>query len=257
MQNTIEKAKEDESPIRMLGFENESACILDGRKLEFDQVQFVKCQLAESNFEAAEFIGVTFDGCNLSNCHFIFSGSEQHLLSEMFQSHNRPFYNSTTIMHLGRIDINVYRDFAQYWFIQGHKQIEAQTFDDLYNAFDGNTFCLQKILHMAYDTINPNETCDKSTLQSCLHNVLEENSHGYKEILSRMTNKQKSVLVAIAIDGKAIKVTSGAFLRKHNLESASMVQTALRYLLEAEWVTVREQTYFVSDAFFSMWLRQL
>ena len=66
----IEKAKEDESPIRMLGFENESACILNGRKLEFDQVQFVKCQLAESNFEAAEFIGVTFDGCNLSNCHF-------------------------------------------------------------------------------------------------------------------------------------------------------------------------------------------
>lgn len=194
---------------------------------------------------------------HLSNCHFIFSGSEQHLLSEMFQSHNRPFYNSTTIMHLGRIDINVYRDFAQYWFTQGHKQIEAQTFDDLYNAFDGNTFCLQKILHMAYDTINPNETCDKSTLQSCLYNVLEENSHGYKEILSRMTNKQKSVLVAIAIDGKAIKVTSGAFLRKHNLESASMVQTALRYLLEAEWVTVREQTYFVSDAFFSMWLRQL
>lgn len=194
---------------------------------------------------------------HLSNCHFIFSGSEQHLLSEMFQAHNRPFYNSTTIMSLGAIDITPYREFAQYWFAQDGKQIDEKTFDDLYNAFDGNTFCVQKVLHMAYDAISSDEVCDKSIIQGCFRDILWENSHGYKEILSRMTSKQKAVLIAIASEGKATKVTSGAFLRKHKLESASMVQTALRYLLEAEWVSVREQTYRVSDPFFSMWLRQL
>lgn len=116
---------------------------------------------------------------------------------------------------------------------------------------------MQKILHMAYDAILPGEICDTPTIQKCILNILLENGHGYKELLSRMTNKQKSVLIAIALEGKATKVTSGAFLRKHNLESASMVQTALRYLLEAEWVSVSEQNYFVSDPFFALWLKQI
>ena len=71
-----------------------------------------------------------------------------------------------------------------------------------------------------------------------------------------MTTKQKAVLTAIAIDGKATKVTSAAFLRKHQLESASMVQTALRVLKEEEWVSLRDNTYSVSDQFFGIWLKQ-
>ena len=35
---------------------------------------------------------------HLSNVHFIFSGSERHLVTEMFLSSARPFYNSTSIL---------------------------------------------------------------------------------------------------------------------------------------------------------------
>ena len=39
----------------------------------------------------------------MSNATFIFSGSEQSLLQEMFVSSKRPFYNSSELMHLGAI----------------------------------------------------------------------------------------------------------------------------------------------------------
>ena len=192
---------------------------------------------------------------HLSNCHFIFSGSEPHLLAEMFQSKKRAFYNSTDTMELGPIDIDKYRDFAQFWFTQAEMKLESDTFDSLYHFFEGNTFCIQKLLHDSYAALEKNDTCTRDILQQCLKDILSNNSSGYREMLSRLTTKQKAVLTSIALEEKASKVTSAAFLRKHQLESASMVQTALRVLKEEEWVSEHENVYTLSDQFFKLWIQ--
>ena len=49
----------------------------------------------------------------LQNIHFIFSGSKQHLMSEMFVSPQRPFYQSTDIMNLLPLKENAYYEFAR------------------------------------------------------------------------------------------------------------------------------------------------
>ena len=194
---------------------------------------------------------------HLSNCHFIFSGSQPHLLSEMFHSSKRAFYNSTETIELGAIDIDRYREFAQYWFNKKGILLDNETFDSLYQYFEGNTFCVQRLLHESYDVMENGETCTVQILQMCLRDILSNNSSGYREMLSRLTTKQKAVMTAIALEGKAEKITSAAFIRKHKLESASMVQTALRVLKEDEWVSVHENKYVLSDQFLSLWLRQI
>ena len=192
----------------------------------------------------------------LSNCHFIFSGSEPHLLAEMFQKKNRAFFNSTDAMLLGPIDIAKYRKFTQHFFTQADLGLDDDTFDSLYHYFDGNTFCIQKILHESYSVLDKGDTCSREILQQSLRNILSNNGNGYREMLSRLTTKQKAVLTAIALEGKASKITSAAFLRKHHLESASMVQTALRILIEDEWVSEHEKVYKLSDQFFTLWLQR-
>ena len=192
---------------------------------------------------------------HLGNCHFIFSGSEPHLLSEMFHSGKRAFYNSTDTMELGPIDIGKYNSFAQHWFSQAGVRLDGDTFDALYNFFEGNTFCIQRLLHEAYSVLEKDDICTKEVLQQCLKEILSNNGSSYREMLSRLTTKQKAVLTAIALEGKASKLTSAAFLRKHQLESASMVQTALRFLKEDEWVSDRGNVYSLSDQFFTLWIQ--
>ena len=53
---------------------------------------------------------------HLSNVHFIFSGSERHLVTEMFLSSARPFYNSTSILELYPIVAEEYIPFVCHWF---------------------------------------------------------------------------------------------------------------------------------------------
>jgi len=46
------------------------------------------------------------------NIHFVFSGSQMHLLGEMFTSPKRPFYQSTSFLPLDVIPLETYRSFA-------------------------------------------------------------------------------------------------------------------------------------------------
>ena len=194
---------------------------------------------------------------HLRNTHFIFAGSERHLLAEMFGAYNRPFYNSTMNMTLEQIEKDKYSEFAVRLFEQFNKQIDKDTVDTLYRFFDGNTFCLQKILHQAFSATAIADTCTISTINQVIDEILADNEHSYRENLSRISSKQKAVLYAIAIDGIAQQVTSADFITRHSLGTASSVQSAIRVLMENDWITMQAKEYSVSDKFFAIWLKRL
>ena len=194
---------------------------------------------------------------HLTNTHFIFAGSERHLLSQMFGAYNRPFYNSTMTISLERIEQKKYTEYVIRLFNKFNKTIEETDILSLYNFLSGNTFCMQKVLHIAFAATPAESRCDKSTLNNALNEILTDNEHTYRENLSRLPAKQKAVLYAIAIDDIAKQVTSTDFVSRHSLGSASSVQAAIRILLENDWVGVREKEYFIADRFFSIWLKRM
>ena len=63
------------------------------------------------------------------------------------------------------------------------------------------------------------------------------------------------MFLAIAREGKATSVTGGEFINKHKLISASSANSALKGLLEKDFVTVDRNVYSVYDRFFALWLR--
>ena len=52
-----------------------------------------------------------------------------------------------------------------------------------------------------------------------LKNVIQTQEASYKEILSQLPIRQKPVLFAIAKEGLAVNVTSGAFVKRYGLGS--------------------------------------
>ena len=72
----------------------------------------------------------------------------------------------------------------------------------------------------------------------------------------RLPEKQKLVLTALAKEGMAKGITSSAFLRKYRLPSASTVQSAVRGLLEKDYITLEQGVYTVYDLFLAYWIRR-
>ena len=62
--------------------------------------------------------------------------------------------------------------------------------------------------------------------------------------------------MAIAAEGKAKAISSSAFVRKYRLISASSVTSAVKGLLEKDFITLDKGVYQVNDQFFLLWLRK-
>ena len=73
-------------------------------------------------------------------------------------------------------------------------------------------------------------------------------------LLSNLPPRQKTVLQAIAKEGKARMITSQQFIKKYNLGSASSIQSAVKLLLKSDLITQTDGVYRVYDFFFSRWL---
>ena len=71
-----------------------------------------------------------------------------------------------------------------------------------------------------------------------------------------MPVKQRDVFLAIASEGNAKEVSGSAFVKKYGLTSSSSVASAVKGLLEKDFITNDLGTYSVYDKFFLMWLEK-
>ena len=95
---------------------------------------------------------------------------------------------------------------------------------------------------------------DKAMAEAIIHMMILDNDRKFSEILSRLTLPQKELLYAIAKDGIAKQITSTVFVKRHNLRSASSVQSAIKKLLEYHLVSTSLGTYYIDDQLMKLWL---
>lgn len=185
---------------------------------------------------------------------FIFSGSKRHVMSNMFNSSSKPFYQSAISMGLAPIGVEVYADFATRLFEERGKRIERELVKRVYGAFDGYTWFVQMLMNELFSMTAHDELCGMDKFETAFRNVVWVQEPSYKELLANLSTKQRVLLQAIAKERVAKNITSAAFIKKYNLQSASSVQSALKPLLKHDWVILSEAGYRVYDYFFSYWL---
>lgn len=190
-----------------------------------------------------------------TNAHFIFSGSQRHIMNGMFTSPSRPFYQSVTIINLHPLDLDVYTDFCVRKFEEAGKFLEPGVVELLYKRFDAVTSYMHRILNVLFSRTDKGSECSISMVDDAIDFILRLSSDTYESLFYQMPEKQRMLFTAIAREGKASAVTGGAFIRKHKLYSASSVNSALKGLLDKDFITVDKNVYSVYDQFFTLWLR--
>lgn len=191
-----------------------------------------------------------------TNSHFIFAGSERHIIQEMFTSAARPFYHSTDILELQAIDPEVYTEFVVSHFNKRNRKINAEDVKMVYNVFEGHTYYIQKAFNEAFASTLEGEECTQEILNSAIDTMIAANDTIFREILSNIPEKQKELLYAIAKDGAVQGLTSAAFIKRHKLTSASSVQAATKKLLERDIITQTKKVYSLTDRLLAMWIRK-
>lgn len=188
------------------------------------------------------------------NAVFVFSGSQKHMMSEMFSSPARPFYQSTSMMFLKPVALSAYESFAQHHFQKADKKLDDDVVRAIYQRFDGTTWYIQKVLNQLFATSNHVVASD---VDKAVTQIILQNEEAYKDTLFQLTVKQRDLLVAVGREGKATQITGMSFVNRYHLSSASSVQKAALLLTEKQLLTQQQGVYEVYDKFLAEWLQKM
>ena len=191
----------------------------------------------------------------IHNVHFIFSGSKQHLMYEIFGSPKRPFYQSTAIMAIEPLHKEIYYDFASRFFKDKKGELSEDVFNQLYKQFDGYTWYMQSVLNRLYE--REKQVKDYCQVTEAILSVLSDKSNQYDTLMMFLTDNQLSLLMAIAREGIVNQPQSKEFVRKYDLPTLSSIKKALEVLKEKELIYQTPEGYIVYDRFMGLWLSRI
>ena len=191
------------------------------------------------------------------NANFIFSGSQRHLMSKMFLSPSRPFYQSVVPMSLEPIPFDRYWTSAESQFAKnGGRRITKDVVEEVHSQFVGVTANVQRIMNILYMQTPAGEVCTKDMIDPAIDTYLRMSSEAYETLLRQMPEKQRNVFLAIAAEGRVKSISGGQFVRKYRLPSVSSVVSAVKGLLEKDFITETDGEYYVYDHFFRLWMQR-
>lgn len=190
----------------------------------------------------------------LTSVHFIFSGSQRHVLENMFASANRPFYQSTQILNLYEIQEQSYYEFAKEKLSDHGQQLNADVFGHLYQKLAGHTWYVQVLLNCLYESGERLISLD--VIDDTLTRVVDENEATFQTFMRLVTPTQAKLLRAIAKEGSVQQALGQSFISQHHLGATSSIRSALKILVEKELVLDAQGNYQVYDRFFALWLQR-
>lgn len=191
-----------------------------------------------------------------TNAHFVFSGSARHLMGEIFTAPGRPFFQSVTVVNLPPIPMEAYAEFCKAQFAKADRQLADGVAEEVYERFEGVTYYMQKVMNVLFMRTPQGEMCTCEEIEKAIRFIIDFSHNTYEDMLYQLPEKQRTILLAIAVEGKCKNLTSAAFVKRHHLTSASSVNSAVKALLEKDLLTCNQGQYQLYDRFLEIWVNQ-
>ncbi len=193
---------------------------------------------------------------SLKNINFIFSGSQQHLMNELFTHPKRPFYRSTQLLKLDKISQTKYSNFIVKMFAKYGKTIDREVAYNILKWTDTHTFFTQQLCNRVF--ANSHNTVTDSDWKEQASMLLKEQETMFLSFRNILSKQQWKLLKAIAKEDKTFQPTSQAFIQRYELSTSATIIKSLKILLNTELIfkdfdDEGNMYYSVYDVFFRRW----
>lgn len=188
---------------------------------------------------------------SVNNVSIIFSGSRKHILTDIFSSPDRPFYNITEMMEISPIVSPIYLAFIKLKFKEGNILISDKALERIVEITGLHTFYVQYFCNRLYGEFRKIYPDD---VDITLRTIIRENEPIYANYLNLLTSTQFRVLKAIALNSGVDNPTSKEFISKYELGAASSISQAIKSLSDKEFIFFSGSRYQLNDVFFSEWI---
>ena len=188
-----------------------------------------------------------------SNICYIFSGSQQHLITEMFISNKRAFYKLAESFPLEKIETKYYISWVQNLFSQKNVHLPVEQIEEIVARFENHPMYIQNFLFHLWE--EPGKKGFSPEIINKVENtIIEKRSLEHTVLWETLSINQKKTLKLILLNNGHNLFNAGS-LKSVNLKTGSLVTKALSSLKKKE-IIVKNGNYQIQDIVFKKWLQK-
>jgi uncharacterized protein len=186
----------------------------------------------------------------------IYLGSKRHMMRQIFNDENEPFWRSAKQTELDVIPPDLFERYALAKFEETGKRLEPDACKSAVELTGGHPYATQEVLYFLWEATPAGEAADLATVESALDATLRSEHSHFTLIWDGVSSAQKRVLQALASESPG-RPLSNDYQRRHSLPATPTVQTALKALERAELVKrLGRGEYAVAEPFLTEWIRR-
>ena len=195
----------------------------------------------------------------IKNIRFVFCGSKTALITEIFSNVKRPFFNSTSFLHLNKIDEKIYFDFIQENFEKYKKKIDEQAIQFILDWTLRHTFYTQYLCNQTF-SLSKRKVSIVEVKQAC-KSILQQNEAIFLQYRRLLTPAQWDFLIAVAKEEILTQPTAKDFLMKYKIGTPAHAKRLINSLIDKDLIvekpTKTETIYYLYDVFLMRWLQSV
>ncbi len=188
-----------------------------------------------------------------SNICYIFSGSQQHLITEMFNSNSRAFYKMAESFPLDKIETKHYIPWIQNLFRRNNVQLPVELIEEIISRFENHPMYIQNFLfHLWEEPIK--KKLSPEIIDKIENSIIGRKDLEYTVLWGTLTINQKKTLKLILLNNGS-NLFNADSLKSVNLRTASLVTKTLSSLINKE-IIAKNGNYQIQDIVFKKWLQK-
>ncbi len=188
-----------------------------------------------------------------SNICYIFSGSQQHLITEMFNSNNRAFYKLAESFPLDKIETKHYIPWVQNLFSRNNVHLSTELIEEIVTRFENHPMYIQNFLFHLWE--EPGKKGFSPEIINKVENaIIEKRSLEHTVLWETLSINQKKTLKLIMLNNGS-NLFNADSLKSVSLKTGSLVTKALSSLIKKE-IIVKNGSYLIQDIVFKKWLQK-
>ena len=188
---------------------------------------------------------------------YIFLGSKQSMMEDIFASARSPFYEFAVKMNLSIIGYDELFDFIKYKFKSYGLTIYDQTIQSILKKSDCQPHYTQFFASVVFDLIEKGYDQTSEEFEGTwLKTVMHSQSDIFQDIYDQLTNAQRNVLQTLSKIGNE-GIFSEVAREKYRLPVSSTLNEALKALQKKALIYKSDEGYNFSNPVMKEWLLSL
>ena len=183
-------------------------------------------------------------------------GSKQHLMSNIFQRRNMPFYQFGDMIFLGKIDKADWVEYIVTHFKDRNKFITQDLAERLCDIVDSYSSYVQQLAWLLFSSINEGMTATESQLDLAVNDLLDANEALFMQQVEPLSAYQMNFLRAVAA-GHHRAFGEKETREEFNLGSPANITRLKNALISKDLIEIQGRgLIYLTDPVFCLWMQR-